>query len=162
MNGRPVDGFVRKAVARTAEDIGPGANDNMEVVELFLLASAVVYMPLEMACLVALQSHRTPQRSQFDRSKQAWPLKHGVEHALKSLVFQKLRQVLPLVFGKARPPTRLTVFVAILVILPDLAEGFSIEVSLFVATLLDDTLGTRVWEVFQYISISRGTGRLTT
>ena len=63
MNGRPGDGFVRKAVARTAEDIGPSANDKMEVVELFLLASAVVYMPLEMACLVALQPHRTPQRS---------------------------------------------------------------------------------------------------
>ena len=40
MNGRPVDGFVRKAVARTAEDIGPSANDKMEVVELFLLTSA--------------------------------------------------------------------------------------------------------------------------
>ena len=52
-------------------------------------------------------------------------------------------------------------FVAILVILPDLSEGFSIEVSLFVATLLDDALGTREWEVYQYISVSRGTRRLT-
>ena len=119
-------------------------------------------MPLEMACLVALQSHRTPQRSQSDLSKQAWPLKHSIEHTLKSLVFQKLRQVLPLILRKARPPTRLTMLVAILVILPDLAEGFSIEVSLFVATLLDDTLGTSEWEVYQYISISRGTRQLTT
>jgi hypothetical protein len=39
-------------------------------------------------------------------------------------------------------------FVAIIVILPDLAEGLAIGVSLFVATLLDDTLGTREWEVY--------------
>jgi hypothetical protein len=89
-------------------------------------------------------------------------LKHGIERALKSLVFQKLRQVLPLVFGKARPPSRLAMFVAIFVILPDLAEGFAIGVSLFVATLLNDTLGTREWEVYKYISVSRGTRRITT
>ena len=60
MNGRLVDGFIRKVVTRTAEDIGPSANNKIKVVELFLLASAVVYMPLKMACLVALQPHRTP------------------------------------------------------------------------------------------------------
>ena len=54
MNGRLVNGFVRKVVARTAEDIGLSTNNKIEVVELFLLALAVVYMPLEMACLVAL------------------------------------------------------------------------------------------------------------
>ena len=32
MNGRPVDGFVRKVVARTAKDIGLSANNKMEVV----------------------------------------------------------------------------------------------------------------------------------
>jgi hypothetical protein len=105
-------------------------------------------MPLEMAHLIALQPHRTPQRSQLDRSKQARPLKHGIERALKSLVSQKLRQVLPLVVRKPGPPSSLAIFVAIFVTLPDLAEDFAIGVSLFVAILLDNTFGTRSWEVY--------------
>ena len=124
----------------------------MEVVERFLQQISTRSLSPEVTYLIDLHPHYPAQRTEFDAPPQARPWKHGVERALKSLVFQQPPQVPALVCGKSGPPLPLAVFVAILVILPDLAKDLAVGVRPFVLVLLGNSARTGAGEVCPYVS----------
>ena len=107
----------------------------------------VIFEDMECFYLVAFQTEKSVQGSKFDRSPQPGTGKHTVESVGEAGVIEELFEVLPLGLRKSRPPFELVRFIIGEMVLPYLAEYFTVTGRLFVEVFFGEPQARRTRKI---------------